>query len=162
MIFSDRIWEVMAARGERWFTSGFTYSGHPVSCAVGLKNLEIIEREGLLEHAAQVGDYFLDRLRGLEDLPLVGQVRGRRLMVCVENVASKLTKEPLADGVNESKRISDAAEAMGLMVRPIGHLNVMSPPLTITEGQVDFVAETLERAIRKVTDELVREGHRIG
>jgi adenosylmethionine-8-amino-7-oxononanoate aminotransferase len=162
MIFSDRIWEVMAARGERWFTSGFTYSGHPVSCAVGLKNLEIIEREGLLEHAAQVGDYFLDRLRGLEDLPLVGQVRGRRLMVCVENVASKLTKEPLPDGVNESKRISDAAEAMGLMVRPIWHLNVMSPPLTITEGQVDFVVETLERAIRRVTDELVREGHKIG
>jgi putrescine aminotransferase len=162
LIFSDRIWDVMAAKGERWFTSGFTYSGHPVSCAAALKSIEIIERESLLENAAGVGDYFLDRLKGLEALPLVGQVRGRRLMVCVENVASKLTKEPLPDGVNESKRISDAAEAMGLMVRPIGHLNVMSPPLTITKGQVDFVVETLEKAIRKVTDELVREGHRIG
>lgn len=162
LIFSDRIWEAMAAKGERWFTSGFTYSGHPVSCAAALKSIEIIETEGLLENAATVGDYFLDRLKGLESLPLVGQVRGRRLMVCVENVASKLTKEPLPDGVNESKRISDAAEAMGLMVRPIGHLNVMSPPLTITKGQVDFVVETLERAIRRVADELVREGHRIG
>ncbi len=162
MIFSDRIWKAMAEGGERWFTSGFTYSGHPVSCAVGLKNLEIIEREDLLGNAARVGDYFLERLKALEALPLVGQVRGRRLMVCVENVASKLTKEPLPDGVNESKRISDAAEAMGLMVRPIGHLNVMSPALTITEAQADFVAETLERAIRRVTDELVREGHRIG
>jgi len=162
LIFSDRIWQGMAAKGERWFTSGFTYSGHPVACAVGLKNLEIIEREGLLENAARVGDHFLGRLKALEALPLVGQVRGRRLMVCVENVADKLTREPLPDGVNESKRISDAAEAMGLMVRPIGHLNVMSPPLTITEAQADFVAETLERAIRQVTDELVREGHRIG
>ncbi|WP_374376619.1 aminotransferase [Tabrizicola sp.] len=162
LIFSDRIWEAMAAKGERWFTTGFTYSGHPVSCAAALKSIEIIESEGLLENAAVVGDYFLDRLKGLEGLPLVGQVRGRRLMVCVENVASKLTKEPLPDGVNESKRISDAAEAMGLMVRPIGHLNVMSPPLTITKGQVDFVVETLGRAIGKVTDELVREGHRIG
>ena len=162
MIFSDRIWQAMAAKGERWFTSGFTYSGHPVACAVALKNIEIIEREGLLENAARVGDYFLDRLRGLEALPLVGQVRGRRLMVCVENVASKQTKEPLPDGVNESKRISDAAEAMGLMVRPIGHLNVMSPPLTITEGQVDFVVDTLAKAIARVSDELVREGHRIG
>ncbi|WP_137112386.1 aminotransferase [Rhodobacter sp. SY28-1] len=162
LIFSDRIWDVMAAKGERWFTSGFTYSGHPVSCAAALKSIEIIEREGLLENAATVGDYFLDRLKGLEALPLVGQVRGRRLMVCVENVASKLTKEPLPDGVNESKRISDAAEAMGLMVRPIGHLNVMSPPLTISMDQVDFVVEVLEKAIRKVTDELVREGHRIG
>ncbi len=162
VIFSDRIWDVMAAKGERWFTSGFTYSGHPVSCAAALKSIEIIEDEGLLENAARVGDYFLDRLKGLEALPLVGQVRGRRLMVCVENVASKLTKEPLPDGVNESKRISDTAEAMGMMVRPMGHLNVMSPPLVITEAQVDFVAETLEKAIRKVTDELVREGHRIG
>ncbi|MFZ1345906.1 MAG: aminotransferase [Tabrizicola sp.] len=162
LIFSDRIWEVMAAKGERWFTSGYTYSGHPVSCAAALKSIEIIESEGLLENAASVGDYFLDRLRGLESLPLVGQVRGRRLMVCVENVESKATKEPLPDGVNESKRISDAAEAMGLMVRPIGHLNVMSPPLTITKTQVDFVVEVLASAIRKVTDELVREGHRIG
>lgn len=162
LIFSDRIWDVMAQKGERWFTSGFTYSGHPVACAAALKSIEIIEREGLLENAARVGDYFVERLQGLEAQPLVGQVRGRRLMVCVENVASKLTKEPLPDGVNESKRISDAAEAMGLMVRPIGHLNVMSPPLTITEGQVDFVVGTLEKAIRKVTDELVREGHRIG
>lgn len=162
LIFNDRLWEGMAAKGERWFTSGFTYSGHPVSCAAALKSIEIIEREGLLENAAVVGDYFVDRLKGLEALPLVGQVRGRRLMVCVENVASKLTKEPLPDGVNESKRISDAAEAMGLMVRPIGHLNVMSPPLTITETQVDFVVEVLERAIRQVTDELVREGHKIG
>jgi putrescine---pyruvate transaminase len=162
LIFSDRIWDVMAEGGQRWFTSGLTYSGHPVSCAAGLKNIEIIEREGLLQNAAVVGDYFLERLKGLEALPLVGQVRGRRLMVCVENVSDKLTKKPLPDGVNESKRISDAAEAMGLMVRPIGHLNVMSPPLTITRAQVDFVVETLGKAIAKVTDELVREGHRIG
>lgn len=162
LIFSDRIWDVMAQKGDRWFTSGFTYSGHPVSCAAALKSIEITESEGLLENAAVVGDYFLDRLKGLEALPLVGQVRGRRLMVCVENVANKLTKEPLPDGVNESKRISDTAEAMGMMVRPMGHLNVMSPPLVITQAQVDFVAETLEKAIRKVTDELVREGHKIG
>ena len=53
-------------------------------------------------------------------------------------------------------------EEMGLMVRPIGHLNVMSPPLVITRAEVDFIAEVLEKAIRKVTDDLVREGLRIG
>jgi adenosylmethionine-8-amino-7-oxononanoate aminotransferase len=98
----------------------------------------------------------------LEALPLVGQVRGRKLMLCVENVADKATKRLLPDEANESKRISNAAEAMGLIVRPMGHLNVMSPPLVITEAQVDFVAETLERAIRQVTDELVREGFALG
>ncbi len=162
MIFSDRIWKVMAEGGARWFTTGFTYSGHPVACAAGLKNIEIMEREGLLAHASKVGGYFQDRLKQLEALPLVGQVRGRGLMLCVENVADKATKALLADEVGESKRISDACEEMGLMVRPIGHLNVMSPPLVITETQVDFVAEVLEKAIRRVTNDLVREGVRIG
>jgi putrescine---pyruvate transaminase len=64
--------------------------------------------------------------------------------------------------VNESKRISDTCEAMGLLVRPIGHLNVMSPPLTITREDVDFVVEVLEKAIRQVADDLVREGVRVG
>ncbi len=162
VIFSDRIWQAMAEGGARWFTSGLTYAGHPVAAAAGLKNIEIIEREDLLGNAARVGAYFEARLGELEALPLIGQVRGRKLMMCVESVADKATKALLPDAANESKRISNAAEAMGLMVRPIGHLNVMSPPLVITEAQVDFVAETLERAIRQVTDELVREGFALG
>ena len=162
MIFSDRIWDVMAEGGQRWFTTGFTFAGHPVACRAALTNIAIMEREGLLAHAASVGSYFEDRLQTLADLPLVGNVRGKKLMLCTENVANKATKELLPDGVNESKRISDTCEAMGLMVRPIGHLNVMSPALTITEGEVDFVVETLGRAIAKVTDDLVREGIRIG
>ncbi|MBE2275896.1 MAG: aminotransferase [Rhodobacteraceae bacterium] len=162
VIFSDRIWQAMAAGGHRWFTSGLTYSGHPVAAAAALKNIEIIEREDLLAQAARVGRYFQDRLAGLADLPLVGQVRGQGLMLCVENVGDKATRAPLPDEAGESKRISDACEAMGLLVRPIGHLNVMSPPLVITEAQVDRVAEVLDRAIRQVTDDLVREGYRIG
>jgi putrescine---pyruvate transaminase len=162
LIFSDRIWQAMAQKGERWFTSGYTYSGHPVACAAALKNIEIMEREDLLGNAMRVGQYFEDSLQSLADLPLVGQVRGKKLMVCVENVADKTTKALLPDEANESKRISNAAEAMGLMVRPIGHLNVMSPPLTITNGQVDFVVDTLRKAISQVTDELTREGFRLG
>lgn len=159
LIISDRIWDAMATDGARWYTAGFTYSGHPVSCAAGLKNIEIMEREDLLGNAARVGGYFEARMAALADLPLIGDVRGKKLMLCVESVADKATKRLLPDEANESKRISNAAEAMGLLVRPMGHLNVMSPPLVITEPQVDFVAEVLERAIRQVTDELVREGY---
>ena len=83
-------------------------------------------------------------------------------MLCVESVANQTTKELLPDWVNESKRISNVAESLGLIVRPIGHLNVMSPPLIITESDVDFIAETLETAIRRVTDDLTREGIRLG
>ena len=162
VIFSDRIWEAMAQGGHRWFTSGLTYSGHPVACAAALKNIEIIEREDLLAHATKVGTYFETRMAVLSSLPLVGDVRGRKLMLCVENVANKETKALLPDEINESKRISNVCESLGLLVRPIGHLNVMSPPLVITESQIDFIAETLEVAIRQVTDDLVREGVRVG
>lgn len=162
VVFSDRIWDVMAQGGQRWFTSGLTYAGHPVACAAGLKNIEIMAREDLLANAARVGAYLQTRLGALQDLPLVGQVRGRGMMICVENVANKASKDPLPDGVNESKRISNACEEMGLIVRPLGHLNVMSPPLTITETDVDFIADVLTRAICQITDELVREGYRLG
>lgn len=161
LILSDRIWNTMAEGGQRWFTTGFTYSGHPVSCMAGLKNIEIMEREGMLANASKVGAYFNAQLKTLERLPLVGNVRGRGLMLCVESVANKQTKDLLPDAANESKRISDVAENLGLIVRPIGHLNVMSPPLIITEAQVDFVVETLGKAITRVTDDLVREGFRL-
>ncbi len=83
-------------------------------------------------------------------------------MLCVENVANKETKELLPDAINASKRISNVYESLGLLVRPIGHLNVMSPPFVITEAQIDFIAETLEVAIRQVSDDLVRERVRVG
>ncbi len=160
VIFSDDIYEAM--QGDRWYASGFTYSGHPVACAAALKNIEIIEREDLLAHATEIGAYFQDRLATLSDLPLVGCVRGKGLIACVENVADKASKTLLPDEVDVGKRISDTAEGLGLMVRPIGHLNVMSPPLVITRDQVDFVVDKLEQAIGQVADALTRDGVKIG
>jgi putrescine---pyruvate transaminase len=158
VIYSDQVHDVISAPdAEAWFTHGYTYSGHPVACAVALKNIEIIEREDLLGNAARVGDYLEQRLNELGTLPIVGDVRGRRLMMCLEYVADKETKQKLPDEVNISKRISNECEAHGLLVRPIGHLDVLSPPLIITKTQVDFIADTLGAAIRKVTDQLVRE-----
>jgi adenosylmethionine-8-amino-7-oxononanoate aminotransferase len=127
-----------------------------VACAAALKNIEIIEAEGLLDNARDVGAHLEARMAELAQLPMVGDVRAKKLMVCVENVADKATRALLPDELDVGKRISDRAEAMGLMVRPIGHLNVMSPPLTITEAQVDFVADTLAAAIRAVADDLTR------
>ena len=158
VIYSDKVHEVISAPdADAWFTHGYTYSGHPVACAVALKNIEIIEREDLLGNAARVGDYLEGRLAELKDLPIVGDVRGRRLMMCLEYVADKETRRKLPDEANISKRISNECEAHGLLVRPIGHLDVLSPPLIITKGEVDFIVDTLGAAIRKVTDQLVRE-----
>ncbi|MEI7600346.1 MAG: aminotransferase [Aestuariivirga sp.] len=159
VIFSDEVHEgISATDPDVWFTHGYTYSGHPVACAVALKNIEIIEREDLCGNAARVGDYLEKRLGELRDFDIVGDVRGRRLMMCVEYVKDKKTRERLPDSCNISKRISNACEADGLLVRPIGHLDVLSPPLTITKEQVDFVVDTLKRAILKATAELKAEG----
>jgi putrescine---pyruvate transaminase len=157
LIFSDRLWADMAQGGERWFTSGFTYAGHPVACVAALKNIEIIEREGLLDHVKDVGDYFEARLKELEALRIVGNVRGKRLMMCVEYVADKQTKAHLPDEINISKRISNLCEERGLLVRPMGHLDVMSPPLTISRKEADFLVDTLRGAIEDVTHDLVKE-----
>ncbi len=159
VIYSDRIQDVISAPDpDAWFTHGYTYSGHPVACAVALRNIEIMEREDLCGNAARVGDYLEQRLAEVSDLPIVGDVRGRRLMMCVEYVKDKATRERLPDSVNISKRISRECEQHGLLVRPIGHLDVLSPPLIITMKEVDFVVETLKAAIEKVSGELKAEG----
>ena len=161
VIFSDQIWQAMASDKDRWFTSGFTYSGHPVACAASLKNIEIMEREGLLANAAEVGRYFQTALASLSEKPIVGETRGVGLIACVENVADKATMRHFDEDVDIARRISDAAERLGLMVRPMGANNVMSPPLILSKGNVDFIVETLGAAIDKVTDGLVRDGVRI-
>jgi adenosylmethionine-8-amino-7-oxononanoate aminotransferase len=158
-IYSDRIHEVIFAPDpQAWFTHGFTYSGHPVCCAAALKNIEIIAEENLLGNARVVGDYFETRLRELAALPLVGDVRGRRFMMCVEYVADKATRAQVPEEANMSRRIAQLCEAKGLLVRPLGHLDIMSPPLTLTRAQCDVLVDTLREAIIEVTHELGREG----
>jgi putrescine aminotransferase len=158
-IYSDRIHEVIsAADPQAWFTHGFTYSGHPVCCAAALKNIEIMAEENLLGNARTVGDYFETRLKELASLPLVGDVRGRRFMMCVEYVADKSTRAPLPEAANISRRIAERCEAKGLLVRPLGHLDIMSPPLILTREQCDVLVGTLRDAIAEVTQELRRQG----
>jgi putrescine---pyruvate transaminase len=158
-IYSDRIHEVIsAADPQAWFTHGFTYSGHPVCCAAALKNIQIMAEENLLGHVRTVGDYFETRLKELASLPLVGDVRGRRFMMCVEYVADKVTRAHVPEAANMSRRIAQRCEAKGLLVRPLGHLDIMSPPLILTRQQCDFLVDNLREAIIEVTHELRREG----
>jgi putrescine---pyruvate transaminase len=162
-IFSDAIYDVISAPNpDAWFTQGFTYSGHPVACVAGLKNIEIMEREDICGHVRKVGRYFETRLQELYDLPIVGDVRGRNFMMCTEYVADKKTKAVFGERVSIGKRISGHCEELGLIVRPLEHLNIMSPPLILTERQVDELIEKLSAGIRATVDGLVRDGHRIG
>lgn len=157
-IFSDKIYDVMANDEDRFFAAGLTYSGHPVSCMAGLKNIEILEREKILDNVKEVGPYFEEQLRTLLDLPNVGDVRGSKFMMCVVNVQNKETREYFPEEVNISKRISNHCEELGLIVRPIMDLNVLSPPLTMTKDDVDFIVATLRTAIEMTMADLRSEG----
>ena len=139
------------------FTHGFTYSGHPVACAAGLKNIEIIEAEDICGHVLATGPYFKERLEELADLPIVGDVRGSHFMMCVECVADKDTKELFGPEINIGERIARHCRSRGLIIRPIGHLNVLSPPLIMTRDQIDDLVGILRASIEATTDDLVRE-----
>ena len=130
-----------------------------MSCAAALKNIEIMERENLFEHVQDVGQYFEQQLQTLNDLEIVGEVRGISLMQCVEFVANKESREVFPEDLDISKIISNIADKKGLLVRPIINLNVMSPPLVITREQIDFAVSTLRESIVEATDQLRQGGH---
>lgn len=154
-LYSDDIHNVISEPGKgRYFAHGYTYSGHPVSCAAALKNIEIIETENLFQHARDVGQYFERRIKSLQDLPIVGQVRGMKLMQCVEFVANKATREVFPESLDIGKVISTIADKKGLLVRPIINLNIMSPPLTITHAEIDTIVDTLAESIDEATKQL--------
>ncbi|MEK9625755.1 MAG: aminotransferase [Gammaproteobacteria bacterium] len=159
-ILSEQIYDVISvpqAKGAL-FTHGFTYSGHPVVCAAGVKNIEIMERENICGHVRDVGPYFESQLRTLLDYPIVGDVRGSHFMMCIENVADKATKEIFPAEVAIGQRIAHHCQQRGLIVRPIAHLNVMSPPLILDRTQIDTVVSTLAKSIEATMDELKAEG----
>jgi len=158
-LFSDRIYDVLSEEGKQHcFTHGFTYCGHPVACAAALKNIEILEREDILAHVQEIGPYLAEQLNSLRDLPIVGDVRGYPLMMCVEFVANKETRETFPEELDIGKLVSNHADALGLMVRPIVTLNVMSPPLIITRENVDFIVSTLRQSINATVSELQESG----
>jgi adenosylmethionine-8-amino-7-oxononanoate aminotransferase len=139
------------------FAHGLTYSSHPIGCAVALKNLDILEG-GLLAETRANAPYFQSRLKALEELPLVGEVRGQGLMAGIECVADHVSNNPLTLDLEVGKRIDRHCQEFGLLVRPLINMCVMSPPLTISRAQIDTMADILHRSIVITQDELVREG----
>ncbi|WP_347313462.1 aminotransferase [Defluviimonas sp. SAOS-178_SWC] len=159
-IISDRLVDEISGASAKGaiFSNGYTYSGHPVAAAAGLKNMEIIEREGILEHVRAVTPHFQERMRALADLPIVGDVRGEGLMGCVECVADRVSRNPLALDKEVGTRIDAHCQELGLIVRPLINMCVFSPPLIITADEIDRMFDILAEGIRRASDDLAREG----
>jgi putrescine---pyruvate transaminase len=137
------------------FQHGFTYSGHPTACAVGLRNLQILEDEHLVERAAERGAYLLKRLQDLRSHEIVGDVRGLGLVAAVELVRDRSTKELFEASAGAARRVWLAALEDGVIVRPLtGDVLAMSPPFVISNEQIDKIVSVLDRAITRVEKEL--------
>jgi len=158
LLISDRLLEELRGDEEddAYFSNGYTYSGHPVSCAAALANIDIMERENLLEHARDVGPYFMERLETLRELPLVVDVRGVGLMASVECAIPG--KESLELDYEIGNRIDEHCQRLGLLVRPLYHMCVLSPPIVITRSQIDDMVKILRRSIELATKDLKQEG----
>jgi 4-aminobutyrate--pyruvate transaminase len=147
---SDQVWDTLSTP-DRMFMHGFTYSGHPVSCAVALPNLDIIERERLPENAARAGAYLLGELQDrLHDHPNVGNIRGKGLMTFVELVAGKTTKEKLDPALNTGGKLTKATRERGIIVRAVNDGIAIAPPLTIQQPQLDELAGAIADSVVEV------------
>jgi putrescine---pyruvate transaminase len=162
VLFSDRIFEGLSEGKDASgiFSHGFTYSGHPVACAAGLANLEIIERENLCGHVRNDGPYFASSLRSLMEQPIVGDVRGSHFMMAIEFVADKATKTNFAREVTIGKRVAMAAYRRGVIARNVGDHIILSPPLIFQRKHTDILTNILAESIAEVAEGLMAERSR--
>lgn len=130
---------------------GYTYSGHPVCCAVATKNLQIIQREGLVEKTGEeTAPYFRQRLKQLANAhPIVGEIRGAGLIAAIQLVKDKTSKEFFDTGTNPANFCRDATIKQGLIMRAVEDALVLCPPLIITKSEID---EIIEKASAGLTE----------
>lgn len=145
VVLHDRVWQTFVDAGPDFaLHHGFTYAGHPVACAAALANLDVIEREGLVDAARRKAPHFRRRLEALASSPLVGEIRAIGLMGAVEIVSP----DPRAPW-----RIREAALRRGLICRASAETVMLCPPLTMTPRQIDEMVQILAAAIADVAAE---------
>ncbi len=153
VIISKNVHKTMLeAPADQKFMHAATYSGHPACCAVGLRNIEIMEKENLVERSALMGRRLLAGLETLKDLPNVGDVRGLGMMCGVELVESKQTRNP---AVGLGGKVAKEALARGLFTRlrggaanpAIGDTICVAPPLMTPVETIDQITDILRAAI---------------
>ena len=158
-VISEKVWAVLRDASPEMgaFMHGFTYSGHPVGGAVGLANLDIMEREGLVENSAAMGAYLREQLsERVGANPYIGEIRGAGLMVAVEFVADKASRRFFDPQAQPHRIVARNALEAGLQVRALPYADVssFSPPLCITRSDIDEVVERYTRALDRAMPEL--------
>ena len=159
-LVSDRLLDNLKGADEKTgiFSNGYTYSGHPVSCAAALKNIEIMEKQKILEHVREITPYFQAKLESFKDVEIVSDIRGKGLMGCIECKIKSSEKDTLSVDYDLGNRIDKHCQELGLIVRPIIHMCVFSPPLIITREQLDDMFDILRKGLELTMQDLRDEG----
>lgn len=154
-VISDDVAEAVEG-GEHLLQHGFTTSGHPVTAAVALRNIQILEEENHINTIKDdLGPYFEQQLtQALSGLSLVGEVRVKGLMAGIELTKNKATREQYPLEMALCDHVGNAALMRGLIVRPTGNVVVLCPPFCISKAQIDFVAAILHEAFSDVARSL--------
>lgn len=144
------------------FGHGFTYGGHPLGIALGIKAIEIYRRDGILDHVRRATPYFHKKLSALSDHPLVGEVRsdGKTLIAGIELAADPEARAAFNPVGRVGYRAMQETAKNGLLVRAIGDTVALCPPMIITEEQVDEMIEALTTALDATEDWVRKEGLR--
>ena len=147
VLVSDKVGEVLES-GEGEFAHGYTYSGHPVACAVALANIDLIERDGLVEKVRdETGPYLAECVQSLSDHPLVGQVRSFGLLGAIELVEDKASRKHFEPLGRVGTLCRDHCFQNGLVMRAVRDGMVLSPPLIIETAEIDALVETARRCL---------------
>ena len=142
------------------FAHGFTYSGHPLACAVALKTIEIYERIKIVEHVRRVAPIFLLRLRALADHPLVGETRGVGLIGGLELVKDKRARQSFDAKLGVGAKAARLAEEEGVLCRAVGGDTVaLCPPLIIDGAEINAMFDCVTRALDRTESWARKEGH---
>lgn len=148
-IVSDEIHDVISGP-DGMFLHGMTYSGHPAAAAAGLANIAIMEREEIPQRVRTTGAYFEEKLRGLSDIEIVGEVRGSHFMMGIEFTRDRASKESFDADLQVGLRVALACQRRGLIARPLGNVLILSPTLIMDQAMIDRVEAILREAILEV------------
>jgi adenosylmethionine-8-amino-7-oxononanoate aminotransferase len=146
-IFEGFLGPVEAARQ---LFHGHTYTGNALGCAATVANLEIFEKEDVLARVSARATRLAERLERLRDLAFVGDIRQRGLMAGVELVRNRKTREPFDPAQRMGHHVCMAIRKRGVILRPLGDVVVLMPPLSVTEAEIDHLVSALEASIREV------------
>ena len=122
-----------------------TYGNHPVACAAGLKNLEIMQKENLIQNSEEMGKYFLEGLKNLEKHPIVGEARGTGLWLAIDFTSDKKVRTPFP--LNRVNNIVACAKQLGVLFKTMGFALEFAPPLIITKEDINQAVAVLDQCI---------------